>query len=386
MCFGSKGSPEYGSKEQHHCIPPAVHQPESHLGHQVTFSTTSQQEMKSSMPQIVITGSSGYLGQYLVHSLIHESLNLSPSAASGLHVHALYGGMEGFDQAVESMVASFNNDYVKVQVHKLDLTNDNDVNAWIDQHGAQIDVCVHTAALSVPRLCQADPTRAQALNVPAAFLEGLAKHSVAIIGLSTDQVYDGTKAPYLETDPLNPLNIYGKTKEELEQLITKLSSENNSNLPTVLLRSSIMLGPKAPILGDKAHSTFLHFCATREKEETTFWTDECRSILAVDNVVQVLRWFLQKLLLDQGQDVAGLYNMGGPGRQSRMDMAQAVFRHFAYSMEKLISAEKAKQPPEEVQSPLDITMDSSKLVELTKDDIQWKGLEDIVRWTFESTK
>lgn len=360
--------------------------------------------MKSSTPQVLLTGSSGYLGQYLLHSLLHDPLQLPPSATSGLQVHALYGGMEGFEQAVESMAANAqnnSNNNVKVQVHKLDLTNEKDVAAWMNQHGAQMDVCVHTAALSVPRLCDADPKRAQALNVPIAFLEGLAKHAVPVIGLSTDQVYDGTKAPYKEIDPTNPLNIYGKTKVEMEDLLTKLASSSASNnskkLPMILLRSSIMLGPKAPILGDQAHSTFLHFCSTREKQETTFWTDECRSVLAVDNVVQVLRWFVQKLLFlssssldgsDSSSSLSGIYNMGGPARQSRMDMAQAVFKYFQYSTDTLVVAEKANQPPQQgqVQAPLDITMDSRKLVELIKDDIQWKGLDDTVRWTFESSK
>ncbi|CAB9515640.1 adenosyltransferase 2 subunit beta [Seminavis robusta] len=275
--------------------------------------------MKSSIPQIVLTGSSGFLGQHLLHSLIHEPLKGTANAA--LEIHALYGGMEGFPEAVSSMMS---NSQVKVHVHQLDLTDSAKVQAWIDQYAAALDICVHSAALSVPRVCEKDPDKARALNVPTTFLEGLAKHNVRIIGLSTDQVYDGTKGNYKEdVDSVNPLNVYGQTKVQLEELVVKLSSSN------VLLRSSIILGPKAPFLPEKAHGTFLHFCASRENQETTFFTDECRSVIATDTVVQIIRWFLQKIMLpatnETTKTTAGIFHMGGPDNVSRMDMAKAAF-------------------------------------------------------------
>ena len=309
--------------------------------------------------------------------------------------------MEGFPEAVQTLVTSANtknkNANVNVTVHALDLTNHNDVQAWIATYAPQVDVCLHAAALSVPRLCEADPDKARALNVPTQFLEGLASHEVHIVGLSTDQVYDGIAKQkgqpnhYSEDDPVAPLNIYGTTKVELEECLQKLSknSKNNNKIWNVSLRSSIILGPKAPILGEQAHATFLHFCAGRQHQETTFYTDECRSVIAVDNVVDVLRWFAVKACVPSDDDdndksnFGGVYNMGGPERVSRMDMAQAVFRNFGYDEDKLVAAEKATMPPQEVQSPLDIAMDSSKLYQIVGDAIDFRSVKDIVRWTFD---
>ena len=335
--------------------------------------------MKSTIPHIVLTGSSGFLGQHLLHSLVNEPLNAN---AKECVVHALYGGMQGFPEAVAAMTSSNSNTGTTVKVHKLDLTNTSEVQAWIDEYVASVTVCIHAAALSVPRQCQQDPIKAQALNVPSPFLEGLAKNHVHIIGLSTDQVYDGTKGNYVETDATNPLNIYGRTKVELENYLSQLTTRYN--IRSVSLRSSIILGKKAPLLPEKAHDTFLHFCASRQDQETTFYTDECRSVIAAEDVVKVIRWFVQSILTTtESTSTSSIYNMGGPEPVSRMDMAQAVFRYFNYAPDKLVAAVKADLPPSsEVPSPLDITMDSSKLVELIVSDIVWKKLDDIVQLTF----
>lgn len=51
-------------------------------------------------------------------------------------------------------------------------------------------------------------------------------HNVALIQISTDYVFDGTKSsPYVETDNTNPLNIYGKSKLKGEEYAQNLCSK-----------------------------------------------------------------------------------------------------------------------------------------------------------------
>ena len=82
------------------------------------------------------------------------------------------------------------------------------------------DVIIHTAAVSSPQACSADPQRATALNQEAtAYLGTLAHHlSARCIYISTNMVFGkgGHRegVPYREEALPCPLNVYGTLKHE----------------------------------------------------------------------------------------------------------------------------------------------------------------------------
>jgi dTDP-4-dehydrorhamnose reductase len=170
------------------------------------------------------------------------------------------------------------------------------------------------------------------------FFDALRKHSVKIIALSTDQVYDGTHPPYRETDSAGPCNVYGQSKLEMEDYMLSINNgdddddDDDSGHPprsdVIVLRSSIMLGSKAPILPSIAHGTFLHFCHSREGVETEFYTDERRSVVAVADVVAVIQW----LVANDNVAAAGTFNLGGPQSVSRLEMAEGRGSVFVLSL------------------------------------------------------
>lgn len=316
--------------------------------------------------RIVLTGASGFLGQHLLSSFL-----FSPSH---FEIFVLFGGSsdkEEFMHAIQSIETP-----VTTHLQALDLSDAAAAKQWVEAQAPPLDLCLHLAALSSPRLCEEHPERAHATNNPTAFLEALAVARVPTVILSTDQVYDGTtEALYRETDATHPVNTYGQTKVALEHSLAEIFTKHS--IPHVSLRSSIILGPRAPL--SEAHDTFLHFCEKRgrEQQETTFYTDEIRNVVSVQNVVSVLLYFCRQGI---SPAACGVYNMGGKDQASRYDMAQAVCAHFGYKTDILIAAEKANLPPSGVASPLDISMDSTKLETLT--GVQFKGLQDIVKDTF----
>ena len=313
--------------------------------------------------RIVLTGASGFLGQHLLHFFL-----TCPAKDCNYHIYALYWSAEGFPEAVQAVQPV---DGVSVEVESLDLSSEDDVKAWMEKH-SEIDVCIHTAALSSPRACQEKAERAMAINAPSTFLLSLlSKKNTAIIALSTDQVYDGSNPPYVEQVKPEPCNVYGHSKRRMEEMLQMIDTDR-----VVLLRSSIILGPKAPISPEIAHTTFLHFIASRQDQDTEFYSDERRSVIAVSDVIATIQYFVDS-------NESGVFNMGGPESISRFDMAKAVFEHLGYDTKHLIAKEKADLPPSDVPSPLDITMDSSKLHSLFRRS--FLSLDDIVKATFSST-
>jgi dTDP-4-dehydrorhamnose reductase len=312
--------------------------------------------------KVLLTGASGYLGQHFLHGLLQQPEQLD--------VYATYRSLEGFDDSVLSHPL-IQDSRSNVIVHKLDLTDQNDVDSFFHLHGP-FDVCFHLAALASPQVCQQNPSRAHAANAPRYFFRQL--RDTAVIALSTDQVYCGTKAPYCEESPTGPLNVYAQSKCEMEHI---LLGDDARSQPAVCLRSSIILGPDGPF--GKSHGTFLHFCKSREGKETTFYIDECRSVINVFDVCHSLMHFLNTV--QNKKDITGgVYNMGGPERVSRMTMALAVAKHLNFSDSCFIPTEKSKQVQNGVPSPLDISMTSEKLQELV--GRKFKILSETIEDTF----
>jgi dTDP-4-dehydrorhamnose reductase len=87
------------------------------------------------------------------------------------------------------------------------------------------------------------------------------------------QVYDGSKAWWSERDTPNPINAYGRSKLEAEQLLQQSWPGR-----FVALRSSLIYGPEAPLTAVN-RPLFLQFVkrVLEAGKETTFFTDEYRS-------------------------------------------------------------------------------------------------------------
>ena len=88
-------------------------------------------------------------------------------------------------------------------------------------------------AESRPDLCR----RENALG-PATLAEACAERSIPLVTFSSDLVFDGRKgAPYVESDPVSPLNVYGQTKAGGERAALA------ANPQTLVVRTSAFFGP-----------------------------------------------------------------------------------------------------------------------------------------------
>lgn len=87
---------------------------------------------------------------------------------------------------------------------------------------ARPDALIHCAALADLEACEADPDLARRLNarLPGDLAAASQARGVKMIHISTDAVFDGTKAGrYTEEDAPAPLSLYARTKLEGEQAV-----------------------------------------------------------------------------------------------------------------------------------------------------------------------
>jgi dTDP-4-dehydrorhamnose reductase len=149
--------------------------------------------------RIGVTGASGMLGTTLVTHLskLHKVFATSRSK-----------GIEGKD----------------IEWDCFDLTDIKLLNKWLDR--VKPNVVIHCAAIVNVDLCEENFDLATKLHVETTKVMSnyLNRNNGRLIYISTDSVFDGKKhGSYSESDLVNPLNVYAKTKlmgERSVQLMT----------------------------------------------------------------------------------------------------------------------------------------------------------------------
>ncbi len=81
--------------------------------------------------------------------------------------------------------------------------------------GIEFDAVIHAAAMTAVDRCETEFDLAMATNRDGTrhVASLAAERGATMVYLSTDYVFDGTKkGPYLEDDPPDPINVYGRSK------------------------------------------------------------------------------------------------------------------------------------------------------------------------------
>jgi dTDP-4-dehydrorhamnose reductase len=228
-----------------------------------------------SLPRLLITGASGFLGWHLCCQArkdwqVFGTFRTHPTEISGVSCRAI------------------------------DLTDKAVVREWLQE--LQPDAVIHTAALSKPNQCEQEPELSFLANVDATrnLAEFCGKHQIPLVFTSTEQVFNGQSAPYLEIDPPSPINVYGRHKVEAEGLIQALHPG------AIICRMPLMYGPSSPT----ADSFVQGFIQTLKAQKLLpLFEDEYRCPAYVEDAARGLL-----LALEKG---TGILHLGGPERISR---------------------------------------------------------------------
>jgi dTDP-4-dehydrorhamnose reductase len=119
------------------------------------------------------------------------------------------------------------------------------------------DIVINPAAYTAVDRAEAEPDQAFALNRDGAVAvaTAAARLGVPIMQLSTDYVYDGRKpAPYVETDPVNPQGVYGRSKLAGEIAVAAANAKH------IILRTAWVYAP----FGNNFVRTMLRLASERD--------------------------------------------------------------------------------------------------------------------------
>lgn len=89
-------------------------------------------------------------------------------------------------------------------------------------HAIGPDLVINASAYTAVDRAESEPAKAMAVNgeAPGEMAGACAELSIPLIHISTDFVFDGTQTgPYSEGDRVNPLGVYGRTKESGERAV-----------------------------------------------------------------------------------------------------------------------------------------------------------------------
>lgn len=123
--------------------------------------------------------------------------------------------------------------FIFTDVAELDITQAELVNTFFSKH--PIDLVINCAAYTAVDKAEEEIDLANLVNNIAVknLVQACITHKSRIIHISTDYVFDGSNnLPYLETDAVSPIGVYGKTKRLGEEQLL------NSNVVGVILRTS----------------------------------------------------------------------------------------------------------------------------------------------------
>jgi dTDP-4-dehydrorhamnose reductase len=175
---------------------------------------------------------------------------------------------------------------------------------------------VNCAAYTAVDRAESDVVAAWQINAlaPAALAAATAAANIPIIQLSTDYVFDGSKAAsYVEDDPVAPLGVYGASKEGGEQAI------RTANPAHIILRTAWVVSAT----GSNFVKTMLRLGADRPHLRVVADQHGCPT--TADDIARAILTILGRI----ADGPYGTYHFVNAGEATWHELAEAVFARAA---------------------------------------------------------
>lgn len=267
----------------------------------------------------IVIGASGLAGAYVVRRLEREDIDVTGTYRTSPTDEATVQLDKTDKQAVSSVINDRNPDFV-----------------------------VDAAAFHDVDACEAQREESYSVNATGTWNAAVAADDIGaqFIYFSTDYVFRGDpkQAPYVESDPVNPINYYAQSKYAGEQA-AKVAAQ------WTILRSSVLYGTSS--------QDFVTWVLTQLRDGPT--------VDVVNDQTNSPTWAvdLAEACSHIGRHkITGLFHAAGPKSISRYEFAKRIADAYGFGS-KCINPISTDELGQRAPRPRDSSLDSSKLYEIT---------------------
>ena len=269
-----------------------------------------------SKPNMLITGGSGYLGNWIARLAcddwqIHATHLTRPGTAANAHWQ------------------------------RLELRDAAAVTALVK--AIRPRVIVHTAAVHPSAGADFEGVNVRGTRHVA---QAAARYGARLIHLSTDAIFDGKKGHYVESDPPHPLTDYGRSKAQAEAEVAA------AGLESLIVRPSLIYGWQPRI----DRQTRWIITSLRNGDPLRLFTDELRCPIWVETLAAAI----VKLA---ALSVTGILHIAGAQVLSRYEFGARLATFHGIDPTPIIAARSRESG---LKRPLDCTLDCSRAQELLR--------------------
>ncbi|MFH2111228.1 MAG: dTDP-4-dehydrorhamnose reductase [Candidatus Bathyarchaeota archaeon] len=195
----------------------------------------------------------------------------------------------------------------------LDITNIHMIEKAFQK--AQPKIVIHSAAMTNVDRCEENQTQATMINVKGTrnIVKEAKKYGAFVLYVSTDYIFSGEKGGYLESDEPSPINHYGATKLEGEQILI------SSNIEYCIVRPSVIYGSR-PAAGKENFALWV-INNLRNGKLINIVDDNWVSPTLNTNLAEMILEIVERRL-------TGVYHLSGATPINRYDFTKQIAKTF----------------------------------------------------------
>ena len=233
--------------------------------------------------------------------------------------------------------------FLYTDIAELDITNSVEVNAYFGLN--QPDAVINCAAYTAVDKAETDTETAFLVNATASgnLARASQQHSAYMVHVSTDYVYDGRNyRPYTESDAVNPVSVYGKSKLAGEHEVLQ------SGAKAIIIRTSWLYSA----FGNNFVKTMIKYGRERDVMNVVF--DQVGSPTYARDLAKAILDILPQAVANGH---TGIFHYSSEGVTSWYDFAKAI--HELAGISCRVSPIATKDYPLPAQRPFFSVLDKS---------------------------